>query len=272
MSQSLQIMYGTAWKEGSTAGSVSLALDAGFRAIDTANQRKHYFEAGVGEAIAPFLVEFGRDALFLQTKYTYVRGQDDRLPYHRTARPSVQVQQSMESSLRHLGVDYVDSYLLHSPEKNSGGLTDTDWEVWQSMESLVSAGQTRSIGVSNVSAAQLLELVRGARVRPAFVQNRCYASKGWDVAVRTICNEYDVVYQGFSLLTANRKVWNGALVGKIAKRLDISKAAVMLTFARQMSMVPLTGTTDVDHMHDDLAAMSLVLWSEEIAQLEKATE
>ena len=45
------VMYGTAWKEDRTAALTCLALEAGFRAIDTANQRKHYFEAGVGEAL-----------------------------------------------------------------------------------------------------------------------------------------------------------------------------------------------------------------------------
>ena len=45
-------MYGTAWKEEETRRLVGLALEAGFRAIDTANQRRHYHEAGVGEALA----------------------------------------------------------------------------------------------------------------------------------------------------------------------------------------------------------------------------
>ena len=57
-----RLMYGTAWKEERTAEAVTAALQAGFRAIDTANQRKHYHEAGVGEAVAPFLAEHGRSS------------------------------------------------------------------------------------------------------------------------------------------------------------------------------------------------------------------
>ena len=69
-------LYGTAWKEERTASLTELALRAGFRAIDTANQRRHYFEAGVGEGLAA-AYRAGvttRSDLFLQTKYTYQRG------------------------------------------------------------------------------------------------------------------------------------------------------------------------------------------------------
>ena len=125
-------LYGTAWKEDRTAALVELALRAGFRGIDTANQRRHYFEAGVGQGLDK---AFGagilrRSELFLQTKFTYRSGQDHRLPYDPGARLSVQVAQSMASSLEHFGVDYVDSYVLHGPASNYGW-TDADAEVWE---------------------------------------------------------------------------------------------------------------------------------------------
>ena len=71
------LLYGTAWKEERTEALVLAALRAGLRGIDTANQRKHYVETGVGAAIAGF----PRDQLFLQTKFTFVDGQDHRLPF-----------------------------------------------------------------------------------------------------------------------------------------------------------------------------------------------
>ena len=110
-------LYGTAWKEDRTQALTELALRMGFRGIDTANQRRHYFEAGVGQGLAAAYRAgvVTRADLFLQTKFTYQRGQDHRLPYDPAADLSTQVAQSMASSLEHLGTDHVDSYVLHGP-------------------------------------------------------------------------------------------------------------------------------------------------------------
>jgi diketogulonate reductase-like aldo/keto reductase len=144
-------LYGTAWKEDRTAALTERALCMGFRAIDTANQRKHYFESGVGEGLA---AAYGagivtRADLFLQTKFTYQRGQDHRLPYDPDASLSVQVAQSLASSLEHLGTDHVDSYLLHGPSSHEEW-TDADSEVWEAMRKERDAGRTLYLGVSNV--------------------------------------------------------------------------------------------------------------------------
>ena len=105
--EDVRFIYGTAWKEEETKRLTNMALQAGFRAVDTANQRKHYFEAGVGEAVAEAFDEgiVSRDKLFIQTKFTYQRGQDHRLPYDPEAAYPKQVEQSFESSLEHLGVE-----------------------------------------------------------------------------------------------------------------------------------------------------------------------
>src|SRR5574342_1440058 len=127
-------LYGTAWKEDRTPGLVEQALRAGFRGIDTANQRRHYFEAGVGEGLAAAYRAgvVTRADLFLQTKFTYRGGQDHRLPYDPRADLSTQVAQSMASSLEHLGTDYVDSYVLHGPASGRGW-SDDDARTWTAM-------------------------------------------------------------------------------------------------------------------------------------------
>ena len=110
-------LYGTAWKEDETERLTRLALEAGFRGIDTANQRKHYFEAGAGAAVARAIADgvVRREELFLQTKFTYRDGQDHRLPYDPNADPATQVRQSFASSLEHLQIESLDSYVLHGP-------------------------------------------------------------------------------------------------------------------------------------------------------------
>src|SRR6185436_13318272 len=109
-----------------------------------------------------------------QTKFTYVRGQDNRLPYDPKADPATQVRQSFASSLEHLQVETIDSYVLHGPS-SAYGLAAADRLVWQAMEGIHASGKARLIGVSNVSLEQIEEIAAHATVAPAFVQNRCFA-------------------------------------------------------------------------------------------------
>src|SRR5215831_8487024 len=109
-------IYGTAWKKDATADLVVTAVKAGFRAIDTANQPKHYNEPAVGAALTSLAGEaVTRDSLFLQTKFTPLNGQDHRVPYDPQAKLETQVRRSCESSLSHLKTNYIDSFLLHGP-------------------------------------------------------------------------------------------------------------------------------------------------------------
>src|SRR2546425_1749058 len=152
-------IYGTAWKEGHTTALTELALRTGFRGIDTANQRRHYFEAGVGQGLAAAYRAgiVTRADLFLQTKFTYQGGQDHRLPYDPAADLSTQVAQSMRSSLEHLGTDQLDSYVLHGPASGYGW-TEDDAEVWAAMVTERDAGRARFLGVSNVSLRHLMQM------------------------------------------------------------------------------------------------------------------
>jgi diketogulonate reductase-like aldo/keto reductase len=263
-------MYGTAWKEERTESLVGLALRNGFRGIDTANQRRHYVEAAVGSAVATVLEAGGlsRAELFLQTKFTHPGGHDQRISYDPTLPPEKQVAQSFESSLDHLGTDYVDSYVLHGPS-SSYGLTALDWGVWRAMEALHRARKARLIGVSNVSLQQLVLLEKEAIVKPSFVQNRCYASAGWDREVRAFCAEKGIVYQGFSLLTANARALGAPAVKSVAERVGRSVTQVAFRFALEVGMIPLTGTSSEAHMREDLAAFDFELAERDVRAIER---
>jgi diketogulonate reductase-like aldo/keto reductase len=262
-------LYGTAWKEERTAGLTELALRAGFRGIDTANQRRHYFEAGVGAGLAAAYAAgvVARSDLFLQTKFTYRPGQDHRLPYDPQASLSVQVAQSMASSLEHLGTDYVDSYVLHGPASGQGW-SAADAEVWEAMIKERDAGRARWLGVSNVSLRHLEQMVGNGAETPSFVQNRCYARLGWDREVRSFCKERKIAYQGFSLLTANPEVLQDRLVIGMAARLGATPAQVVFAFARGVGMLPLTGTSDPEHMRHDLESSRLELSPGDVLDME----
>jgi diketogulonate reductase-like aldo/keto reductase len=263
-------VYGTAWKEERTEELVRVALAAGFRAIDTANQRKHYHEAGTGAAIREWIEAGRRGELFLQTKFTFRPGQDDRLPYDPSAPVREQVWQSFASSLEHLGVEHLDSLLLHGPSQRDG-FGEADREAWRAMEAVHDQGGTRLLGVSNVTLEQLEALWALARVKPAFVQNRCYATRGWDAEVRAFCDDHDIVYQGFSLLTANRPVWNHSEVAQIARERGLVPAQVIFALALALGMLPLTGTTDPRHMAKDLEVLDLDLPAEALERVRTLT-
>jgi diketogulonate reductase-like aldo/keto reductase len=259
------IMYGTAWKEERTQALTSEAIACGFRAIDTANQRKHYVEAGVGAAVEAAVASGSvtREQLFLQTKFTWQRGQDHRLPYDPNADLATQVRQSVESSLKHLGVTRIDSYILHSPSRASG-LGRSDWETWRAMEEAAGAGRVGLLGVSNISFEQLATLIEEVKIAPAFVQNRCFARNRWDADVRALCETNDIVYQGFSLLTANPQVLSSPRLIAIARRHGKTVAQVVFRFAIELGMLPLTGTSDSLHMRQDLDIFDFTLSDEDI--------
>jgi diketogulonate reductase-like aldo/keto reductase len=250
------IIYGTAWKKEATTELVRQAMAAGYRAFDSANQKKHYSEDLAGLAQREGVVTRGE--LFLQSKYTFPRGQDHRMPYDPAADVATQVRSSFASSLLNFGTDYLDSYLVHAPSGGGASLEKADWEAWGALEALHASGQAKAIGVSNVRLRHLQDLA-GAKVRPAYVQNRCYAEQGWDEEVREHCLANGIVYQGFSLLTANPEVIGHPATAAIARRLNATPEQVVFRFAVSLGILPLTGTSDPRHMKDDLEALSLEL-------------
>ena len=273
-------VYGTAWKEDETERLTYLALEAGFRGVDTANQRRHYHEAGVGAAVARAIAAglVRREELFLQTKFTYLPGQDPRWlamtgrrpPYDPAADLATQVRQSFAVSLEHLQIDRLDSYVLHGPARPLG-LARADIDVWRTMEELHAAGKTRFLGISNVALDQLEELCAVATTPPAFVQNRCFASDGWAGEVRAFCQEHGIVYQGFSLLTANLAELRSPLIARLAARVGRTLPQIVFRFALQVGMLPLTGTTSVEHMREDLQVYDFELSAEDVHLIENIT-
>lgn len=264
-----RFLYGTAWKEERTKSCVTNALSTGFRGIDTANQRKHYHEVGVGEAIQEAYSSGGihRADLFIQTKFTHRGGQDHRLPYDPNAPLSTQVVQSYRSSLEHLNTDYLDSYILHGPSQRYG-LAPEDWEAWRAMEKLSTEGKVKLLGVSNVTLDQLKLVYQEAEVKPVFVQNRCYARTKWDQEVRKFCRDNGMYYQGFSLLTGNPEIFGNTLFRELMGRYQCTEAQLIFSFSLHVQMIVLTGTTDPNHMREDLLATSIRMEEQDVLTIE----
>jgi diketogulonate reductase-like aldo/keto reductase len=256
------VIYGTAWKKERTADLVVQAIQAGFRGIDTACQPRHYDEALVGVALQN-VAEKGieRKALFVQTKFTPITGQDPHnIPYDRHSPVAAQVAQSFEASKQNLRTDYIDSLVLHSPVAPYEQLMT----VWRAMEQLHTSGQALQLGISNCYQPELLQaLYSDAEVKPAVVQNRFYRDTGYDADLRRWCADHDIIYQSFWTLTANPHILASNTVKAIAKKYTKTEAQVFFRYLSQLGIVPLTGTCSERHMHEDLAIFNFELSTDE---------
>ncbi|KAL3909947.1 MAG: hypothetical protein SGILL_007887, partial [Bacillariaceae sp.] len=250
------LVYGTAWKKENTAKNVHDAIVAGFRFIDTACQPKHYNEAGVGNGWTAAAQELGlsRGDVWIQTKFTPYSGQDpDNLPYDPELPVADQARKSLEVSLKNLHTDYLDSWVLHSPYEH---FEDT-MKVWRVFEEAVDSGKVKQIGISNTYDMDALgTLYQQARHKPKVLQNRFYAETNFDMELRRFCQNRDMKYQSFWTLTANRKALATAEVSELAKAKGLTPQTYMYAFMMDMGYItPLSGTTNQQHMAQDVAVM-----------------
>lgn len=252
------IVYGTAWKGADTERLVRLAIEQGFRGIDTACQPKHYNESGVGAALAACCAgALSRKEFYLQTKFTTVSGQDpSRIPYDARAPLEQQVAQSLAASLRNLQTDYLDCLVLHSPLPTEAQTL----RAWRAIEALASEGRIRRLGISNCyRPAEFQRLYDAAEIKPAVLQNRFYAESGYDRELRVFCREAQIVYQSFWTLTANPHLLRDATIVALASQHQRTPAQILFRYLTQEAVVPLTGTRSMTHMREDLSIFDFEL-------------
>jgi len=243
-----------------------MAIKAGFRGVDTACQPKHYFEPGVGEALQSLYAQniVKRNEIFLQTKFTAIRGQDpNNIPYDHTQPLREQVLQSFQVSLSNLKTNYLDSLVMHSPMER---MSDT-LIVWKAFEEIHQSGGVLKLGLSNTYDLSVLQRVYDAAVvKPSFLQNRFYRESGYDVDIRQYCQEKGITYQSFWTLTANPNIMNSSVVSSLSRKYSKTKAQIFFKFIQSQGIVPLTGTTSEEHMLEDLAVETSFTLSEEEIQ------
>ncbi|KAJ5466582.1 hypothetical protein N7539_009538 [Penicillium diatomitis] len=255
-------IYGTAWKKERTAGLVYDAITAGFRAIDTAAQPRHYQEHLVGEGIQRVIAEgiVRREDLYIQTKFSPIAAQDpENMPYNAEASVTEQVHASVKSSLYNLRPSpdprtttdtYIDTVVIHSPLQTP----EETQEAWQALECYVPR-YIRNLGISNCSVPVLRALFNAATVKPATVQNRFYPATSYDSELRGFCLENQIIYQSFWTLTANPTLVRSRPVQQLAAQVGISAPAALYTLVMALGNTSvLNGTTNKARMNEDLAA------------------
>jgi diketogulonate reductase-like aldo/keto reductase len=220
--------------------AVRWALELGYRHIDTAQLYGN--EESVGRAVHESGVP--REELFITTKFA---------PSRRDAAAEA------EGSLRRLGLDYVDLYLVHWPQ---GGAT----RAWPGMENAQQLGYSRSIGVSNYGAEEMDEVMRSASVPPVVNQVQ-FSPFEYRRALLDAAGRHRIVVEAYSPLGTGRHLANRR-VGQIAAEVGRSPAQVLLRWCLQRDTVVLPKSTHRDRIDENARIFDFELSDQNLAELD----
>jgi len=235
--------------------AIKAALEAGYRLLDGAELYRN--EAVVGEAMREAFEAgtLGREELFVSTKL-----------WNNNHRPE-RVGPALEASLRRLQLDYIDSYLVHTPfafrpgdemyPRNEHDQPAYDRgvtlvETWRAMEQLVDAGKARSIGLSDITLDRLKEIVAVARIKPAVVQVESHPYlPEWELL--EFCRQHGIVLQAFAPLGHGMepRVTDDPVIKAIAQRVHKTPGQVALAWAVQRGTVLLTTSTKPERIREN---------------------
>ena len=221
--------------------AVRWALELGYRHIDTAQAYGN--EESVGQALRESRI--ARDEVFVATKF----------------RPSSRDPVAeAEASLRRLGLDYVDLYIVHWP---GGGPT---W-AWPGMERARERGYARSIGVSNFSVADLEQLLAATTVPPTVNQVQ-FSPYEYRKALLDACERSGVVLEAYSPLGHGRYVASEA-VAQIAERLGRTPAQVLVRWCVQREIPAIVKSTHRERIAENGQVFDFELTDEDLARLDE---
>ncbi len=221
--------------------AVRAALELGYRHIDTAQAYGN--EESVGRALRDASIE--REEIFLTTKF---------FPAHKD--PAAEA----EKSLRRLGVDYVDLYIIHWPQ---GGPT---W-AWPGMEKARERGSARSIGVSNFSVSELEQLGAVADLAPVVNQVQ-FSPFEYRRALLEACRQRDIALEAYSPLGTGRYL-SQETVTSIAERLERTPAQVLLRWCVQHGLPVIPKSTRRERIEENAQIFDFTLSDEQMAELDE---
>jgi 2,5-diketo-D-gluconate reductase A len=224
--------------------AVRWALELGYRHIDTAQAY------GNEESVGRGLHESGvpRDEVYITTKFN---------PSHRD--PAAEA----EHSLKRLGIDHVDLYIVHWPE---GGPT----RAWPGMERARERGYTRSIGVSNFNVAEL-EVLLGTATVPLVVNQVQFSPFKYRRALLEACRDHNVALEAYSPLGTGRNLSNKT-VRRVAERVGRTPAQVLLRWCLQHEVPAIAKSTHRERIEENAQIFDFSLSSEDMAELDACDE
>lgn len=226
-----------------TQSVVELAIDAGYRHIDTAGAYRN--EAGVGAALSASGLP--REDVFVTTKlWNSQQGYDTTL-------------EAFETSLGRLGFDYVDLYLIHWPVPTEDRFVDT----WRAFERILEDGHTRSIGVSNFRVEDLERLETETDTRPTV--NQIELHPGFQQAeLRAWHGDHGIATEAWSPLAQGGLLANET-IGAIAERHGKTPAQAILRWHLQLGNVVIPKSVTPERIRENLELFDFELSEEEMS-------
>ena len=244
-----------------TMNATKAALEAGFRALDTAE--RYRTEKEVGEAMKEVFKagKIKREDVFVATKLWNTNHRPER------------VKPAFEASLKRLQLDYLDLYLIHTPfafrpgdeqdPRDERGQVIYDSgvtlvETWQALEQLVDEGRCRAIGLSNVNLEKLQEIVEAARIKPAVVEVESHPYlPEWELL--DYCRTNGIVLQAFAALghSSEPNLLADPVITGIANRVGKTPAQVVLAWAIQRGTALLTTTKTPSRLQENYDVSTL---------------
>lgn len=247
-----RIGYGTyKCTDGSDGQVVRMALEAGYRLLDTAAvyENEEYVGKAVRESGIP------RKEIFLTSKVWKTN-----LGYEKTKK-------SFEESLERLQTEYLDLFLLHwpKPASDTENWKELDRESWKALEEFYHQGKVRAIGVSNFLPHHLEALMENADVRPMVNQLELHVGYLQEAAVQ-YCKSWGIQVQAWSPLGRRRVLEEPAVVG-MAEKYNVSPAQILLKFLLQQNLGVIPKASSMERMRQNLELPDIEITEEDLCFL-----
>ena len=219
--------------------SVVDAIKLGYRFIDTAEAYGN--EEGVGQALKECGVP--REEIFLQTKLkAEIKNYDD-------------AKKEIELSFKKLGVDYIDSFIIHWPtpwnlRNGNVRFEKENLEVWKALSEYVKSGRIRTIGLSNFWISDVKNILDNAEIKPTINQIKVHIG---DTPMELInyCKENNIVVQAYSPI-AHGKLLENERVARIASKYNVTISQLCIRYILQLGLVPIPKTTHKEYMKTNM--------------------
>jgi diketogulonate reductase-like aldo/keto reductase len=243
------IGLGTWILNGKTAyNAVKWALESGYRLIDTAtiygNERK------VGEAIKDS--EIPREEVFITTKvWKSDQGFNNALA-------------AFDKSLKKLGLDYIDLYLIHWP------VVGKTIETWKAMEKIYVDGKARAVGVSNYNIFFLSELFNNSNLIPAINQVE-FSPFLYQEELLKVCNKHNIHLEAYSPLTRGYKLDHSKLV-EIAQKYNKTVPQILIRWGLQHHIIVIPKSGNKTHIKENIDVFDFSLKNDELSHLDNLNE